>query len=102
MTEPQALAMIASWREDLRRARLALEACEQVGQTIAQFLTAPHAAIPHPRLVEIDRSLQRPSAEIAAVLIGYLQRGGRLAADQAADLESALSASRSRQAPTSP
>lgn len=91
MTDPQLLAIVAAWREDLRRARLSLEALTVQGEHLAAtLLAAPEAPVTHSGLVDIDRSSQRAPAAIAAALIGYLGRGGRLAPDQAEDLAHAL------------
>ena len=102
MSDPQLLALIAAWRDDLRRARLALEALTVQGEQLLEALKGPVSVpIPLSGLVDIDRSHQRAPAAIAAALIGYLERGGRLEPDQAGDLAAVLTASRSRRGPTS-
>lgn len=92
MTDPQLLAIVAAWRDELRRATSCLETLAEQGVTLIQALKdgSAAAAITLPGLVDIDRSHQRAPAAIAAALIGYLERGGRLGADQAADLAAAL------------
>jgi hypothetical protein len=101
VSDPQLLALLAAWREDLRRARQALEALTVQGEGLAKVLLGPaQTAITHSGLVDIDRSSQRAPAAIAAALIGYLERGGHLDPRQGSDLARALDMARSRQLPT--
>ena len=95
MTELHAL--IASWRSELKRALSALETLAEQGELLARTIKgAEPGTIPLSGLVDIDRSHQRAPSALAAALIGFLDRGGRLEPDQAADLARALTASRSR------
>lgn len=88
----QLLAIVAVWRDDLRRARLSLEALTVQGESLAAALKgAATGPITVSGLVDIDRSHARAPAAIAAALIGFLERGGRLDPGQAADLAAALS-----------
>jgi len=91
------LALIATWRAELKRALSALETLAAQGDLLAKTIKgAESGTIPLSGLVDIDRSSQRSPAAIAAALIGFLDRGGRLEPDQAQDLARALTASRSR------
>jgi hypothetical protein len=98
----QLIAIMLAWREDLRRARQALDALAVQGEDLSRALREGTAArvIPLPGLVEIDRAHARAPVAIAAALVGYLERGGQLDPAQAADLALALEMMRSRRTPT--
>lgn len=92
-------AVIASWRAELKRALSCLETLLVQGESLAARLKGgQEGPIPLGGLVEIDRSHHRAPAALAAGLIGFLERGGRLEPDQAADLARVLTASRTRRA----
>lgn len=97
MSRDELAALIASWRADIRRALSCLETLQAQGDHLAAaFKGGEKGTFTLGGLVDIDRSIKRAPAAIAAALIGFLDQGGRLEPDQAQDLQRALTASRTR------
>jgi hypothetical protein len=95
VTSAQNLALLARFREDVRRSRQALETLAAQGEHLEQLLESPDA--PPPGTIRVDmRSHDRPAEAMARSMIRYLEQGGRLEPDVALELSGALTASRAR------
>jgi hypothetical protein len=95
VTSAQNLALLARFREDVRRSRQALETLAAQGEQLERLLESPDA--PMPGTIRVDPgAYERPAEALARAMIRYLEQGGRLEPDVAIELSQALTASRAR------